>query len=60
LAHHITLNSGKSTTAGIIERFYDVNEGVIEYNGVDLTTLNLHWYRDKIGTYKSFLWNGFR
>lgn len=41
--------TGKSTTVGIVERFYDVNEGVVEYNGVDLTKLNVHWYRDKIG-----------
>ena len=44
-----TITTGKSTTVGIIERFYDVDEGVVEYNGVDLTKLNLQWYREKIG-----------
>jgi hypothetical protein len=33
----------------LIERFYDVNSGSIEYSGVDLKSLNLKWYRDQIG-----------
>jgi ATP-binding cassette, subfamily B (MDR/TAP), member 1 len=49
LSHETSSNTGKSTTVGIIERFYDVDKGVVEYNGVDLTTLNIQWYRDKIG-----------
>jgi ATP-binding cassette subfamily B (MDR/TAP) protein 1 len=40
---------GKSTTVGLIERFYDVAEGSVEYLGVDIRTLNVSWYRDQIG-----------
>ncbi len=40
---------GKSTTIGLIERFYDPDEGSIEFEGFDLKQLNLHWYRDQIG-----------
>mmetsp|Transcript_40967 Transcript_40967/g.67215 ORF Transcript_40967/g.67215 Transcript_40967/m.67215 type:complete len:1208 (-) Transcript_40967:912-4535(-) len=40
---------GKSTTIGLIERFYDPDQGSIEFEGVDLTKLNIQWYRDQIG-----------
>jgi ATP-binding cassette, subfamily B (MDR/TAP), member 1 len=40
---------GKSTTVGLIERFYDPLKGTIEYEGTDIKTLNVHWYRDQIG-----------
>ena len=40
---------GKSTTVGLIERFYDPNEGTVEYSGVDIKSLNVAWYRDQIG-----------
>ena len=40
---------GKSTTIGLIERFYDPDEGSIEFEGVDVKDLNLKWYRDQIG-----------
>lgn len=40
---------GKSTTVGLIERFYDPLSGTVEYEGTDIKTLNLHWYRDQIG-----------
>jgi len=40
---------GKSTTVSLIERFYDISEGRIEYRGVDIKDLNLSWYRDQIG-----------
>ena len=40
---------GKSTTIGLIERFYDPEEGLIEYEGNPLTQLNIQWYRDQIG-----------
>ena len=40
---------GKSTTVGLIERFYDVSEGSVEYLGVDVRSLNVSWYRDQIG-----------
>ena len=40
---------GKSTTVGLIERFYDVLEGSLEFRGVDVRSLNVSWYRDQIG-----------
>lgn len=40
---------GKSTTVGLIERFYDPTEGSVMYMGHDLRTLNVSWYRDQIG-----------
>lgn len=40
---------GKSTTVGLIERFYDPSSGTVEYDGNDVKTLNVHWYRDQIG-----------
>ena len=40
---------GKSTTIGLIERFYDPDEGAIEFEGVNIKDLNTHWYRDQIG-----------
>jgi ATP-binding cassette, subfamily B (MDR/TAP), member 1 len=40
---------GKSTTVGLLERFYDPQEGSVEYMGHDLKTLNVPWYRDQIG-----------
>lgn len=39
----------QSTTIGLIERFYDPDEGSVEFEGVDLKELNLQWYRDQIG-----------
>jgi ATP-binding cassette, subfamily B (MDR/TAP), member 1 len=40
---------GKSTIVGLVERFYDPASGVLEYEGVDVKSLNVHWYRDQIG-----------
>jgi ABC-type multidrug transport system fused ATPase/permease subunit len=40
---------GKSTTVGLIERFYDPQEGSVEYMGHDIRSLNISWYRDQIG-----------
>jgi ATP-binding cassette, subfamily B (MDR/TAP), member 1 len=40
---------GKSTTVGLIERFYDPSKGTVYYEGTDIKTLNVHWYRDQIG-----------
>ena len=40
---------GKSTTVGMIERFYDPQEGTVEYLGQDIKDLNVAWYRDQIG-----------
>lgn len=39
---------GKSTTVGLIERFYDPNEGVVEFMGTDLKSLNVAWYRSQL------------
>lgn len=40
---------GKSTTIGLIERFYDTLAGSIEFEGVNIKELNVQWYRDQIG-----------
>ena len=40
---------GKSTVVQMIERFYDPHEGVVEYEGTDLTEINIKWYREQIG-----------
>jgi len=40
---------GKSTVMGLIERFYDPEEGKVEYFGEDVKKLNVRWYRDQIG-----------
>jgi ATP-binding cassette subfamily B (MDR/TAP) protein 1 len=39
---------GKSTTVGLVERFYDPSEGAIEYMGTDLKALNVGWYRSQL------------
>jgi ATP-binding cassette subfamily B (MDR/TAP) protein 1 len=44
-----TSGGGKSTVMAMIERFYDPNEGTVEYLGEDISTLNVKWYRDQIG-----------
>jgi ATP-binding cassette subfamily B (MDR/TAP) protein 1 len=40
---------GKSTIIQLMERFYDPNSGVIEFCGVDMKELNVHWLRDQLG-----------
>lgn len=40
---------GKSTVVSLVERFYDPNQGSIEYSGTDIRELNPKWYRDQIG-----------
>lgn len=44
-----TSGGGKSTVMAMIERFYDPDEGTVEYLGEDVSTLNVKWYRDQIG-----------
>ena len=41
--------SGKSTIAQLIPRFYDVTEGRITLDGIDIRTLQLHALRQHIG-----------
>ncbi|CAF0763048.1 unnamed protein product [Brachionus calyciflorus] len=40
---------GKSTTISLLLRFYDVDEGEILLDGIDLRKLNIQWLRSKIG-----------
>ena len=42
--------SGKSTIISLIERFYDVNEGQILIDDIDIKEYNLIYLRRKIGT----------
>ena len=51
--------SGKSTIANLLTRFYDVNEGSIQIDGIDIKKLNLHSLRGLIGlvTQDSILFN---
>lgn len=39
---------GKSTVISMIERFYDPDSGIVQFNGVDVKDLNLKWYRDQV------------
>jgi len=41
--------SGKSTVVSLIQRFYDVDGGKITVDGVDLTHLDMSWFRSQIG-----------
>ncbi|MCM2302600.1 MAG: ABC transporter ATP-binding protein/permease [Flavobacteriaceae bacterium] len=51
--------SGKSTIANLITRFYDVNEGVIKMDGIDIKTMTINSLRNQIGlvTQDSLLFN---
>jgi subfamily B ATP-binding cassette protein MsbA len=51
--------SGKSTIANLLTRFYDVNEGTISIDGIDIKDLNLHSLRGLMGlvTQDSILFN---
>ncbi len=40
--------SGKSTTAGLLLRFYDPVRGAIRFDGHDLKTLSLGWLRSNV------------
>ncbi|KAI6848552.1 multidrug resistance protein [Hortaea werneckii] len=40
--------SGKSTIIGLLERWYDQNDGVILVDGVDIRELNLKWLRTHV------------
>lgn len=41
--------SGKSTVVSLIQRFYDVDGGKITLDGVDITHLDISWFRTQIG-----------
>ena len=41
--------SGKSTIVGLIERWYDPQEGQILLDGQDIKKLNVKWLRSQIG-----------
>lgn len=51
--------SGKSTIANLVTRFYDVNEGSIKIDGVDIRDMTQHSLRDLMGlvTQDSILFN---
>jgi len=51
--------SGKSTIANLLTRFYDVNEGSITIDGVDVKDIDLHSLRSLMGlvTQDSILFN---
>ncbi len=39
----------KSTTIGLLERFYDPERGSVTLDGVDIRDLNVSWLRQQIG-----------
>merc|ERR1719228_806657 len=43
-----TSGSGKSTCIALLQRFYDVAEGGIFFNGHDIRELNVRWWRQKM------------
>ncbi|CAF0917995.1 unnamed protein product [Adineta ricciae] len=40
---------GKSTIIQLLQRFYDVTEGQLFINGVDIQELNIQWLRSQLG-----------
>ena len=52
--------SGKSTMINLIPRLYDVTEGSVEFDGVDVRKLDLAWLRKNVGivTQDTYLFNG--
>ena len=52
--------SGKSTLVNLIPRFYDVSEGSIQIDGVDIRDYDLFELRSRLGVIpqKAFLFNG--
>jgi len=52
--------AGKTTFCNLVARFYDPTEGTICLDGVDLTQLNLSWYRKLLGIVEQdvFLFDG--
>lgn len=52
--------SGKTTLVNLIPRFYEVTNGAIKVNGIDIKNISLKKYRDYIGIVpqESFLFSG--
>ncbi len=52
--------SGKSTMINLIPRLYDVTEGSVTFDGVDVRKLDLEFLRDNIGivSQETYLFNG--
>jgi subfamily B ATP-binding cassette protein MsbA len=52
--------SGKTTTADLISRFFDPQEGAIYFDGKDIRDLNVKWLRSQIGVVmqESILFSG--
>ena len=52
--------SGKSTIVNLIPRLWDVTEGTVSFDGVDVRDLDLHDLRGRIGvvTQETYLFNG--
>ena len=52
--------SGKSTIINLIPRLYDVQEGEVTFDGVDVRKLDLDFLRDKVGivSQETYLFNG--
>ena len=44
-----TSGCGKSSTIGMIERFYDPDQGTVLFNGRDIRELDPRWYHQQIG-----------
>ena len=40
---------GKSTTIQLLQRFYDLDSGKLEVDGHEVASLNLPWYRSRLG-----------
>jgi ABC-type multidrug transport system fused ATPase/permease subunit len=41
--------SGKSSVVSLIQRFYDVDDGEVLIDGVNIKELNLQWWRSQVG-----------
>lgn len=52
--------SGKSTITNLIPRLYDVDQGAVYYDGIDVRDIELESLRDQIGivTQDTYLFNG--
>lgn len=52
--------SGKSTMINLIPRLYDVTEGSVEFDGIDVRKLDLEFLRKNVGivTQDTYLFNG--